>query len=410
MTVSTTVTIGADSGTAPHRGVNIENQLDTVLIKTASRCNIDCSYCYVYQGPDTTWRIQPKRMLPEVLTAVCDRLIEQAERQDAGFAIVLHGGEPLLLGFNDLAALLRGLRSCLPPERYPISIQTNGILLSEKLLDLFAETRTSASVSIDGPPEVNDLARLNHRGTSTFAETMRGIRLLSSHSESAFLFAGTLSVIQPALNPALVYEFLKELGTPSMDFLLQDGNHDRLPPGKVRFDSTEYGEWLSQLLDLYLSDSSPIPIRLVDDVIKLCLGGASQKEGRGKDRYGILIVETNGEIRKNDTLRTSFDGADRFGGQWNVITTPLSMVLSSNEYVAYTGMQVPTCSSCRSCKLLAICGGGMPLYRWSANRGYDNPSVYCHDHAVFIRHAIAQLDRLGLYDSLVIPRAALDVS
>ncbi len=390
--------------------MDADAQLDTVLLKTASRCNIDCSYCYVYQGPDTTWRIQPKRMRPDVLAAVGDRLVAHAERQDAGFAIVLHGGEPLLLGIDHLAELLRRLRTRLTPERHPISIQTNGTLLSEKLLDLFAQTRTSVSVSIDGPPEVNDLARVNHRGESTYAATMSGIRLLTSHSENKFLFAGTLSVIQPAVNPRTVYEFLKALGTPSMDFLLQDGNHDRLPPGKAGFATTEYGRWMSTLLDLYLTDPCPVPIRIFDDLIKLCLGGLSQKEGRGNDRYGILVVESDGEIRKNDTLRASFEGADRFGNRWNVMTTSLSTVLASEEYIAYTHMQVPHSSQCRDCHLHAICGGGMPLYRWSSDRGYDNPSVYCHDHMALIRHAIARLDDLGLHNSLAVRPSPVNVS
>ena len=379
-----------------------EGQLDTVLLKTASRCNIDCSYCYVYQGPDTAWRSQPKRMPPTVLAAVRDRLVEQADRQRAGFAIVLHGGEPLLLGFGGLAALLRGLRERLSAQSHPISIQTNGMLLTRELLDLFAETHTSVSVSIDGPPEVNDLGRLNHRGGSTYESTMRGIDLLDSHGEREFLFAGTLSVVQPAVDPGLVYGFLKELGSPSMDFLFQDGNHDRLPPGKARFESTEYGQWLSGVLDLYLADPSPVPIRVCDDIIKLCIGGESQKEGRGVNPYGILIVETDGEIRKNDTLRASFDGADRFGSPWNVTSTPLSTVLASPEYIAYTNMQVPESDVCGACELLAVCGGGMPLYRFSTERGYDNPSVYCRDHEVMIRHTVARLDAMGLRDTLVV--------
>ena len=384
-------------------------RVDTVLVKTASRCNFDCSYCYVYRGPDTSWRLQPKRMGREVVTALQDRLVEQAEHQEAGFAIVLHGGEPLLLGFRELAALLRGLRVRLSPERHPISIQTNGALLSGKLLDLFAETRTSVSVSIDGPPPVNDLARLNHRGESTCAATVRGIRLLASHCEREFLFAGTLTVIQPAADPEIVYEFLKRLGTPGMDFLLQDGNHDRLPPGKSRFDSTEYGEWLIALFDAYLADPSPVPIRVFDDTIKLCLGGMARKEGQGNHSHGILIVETNGEIRKNDTLRASFEGADRFDGRWNVIATSLAEVLSSPEFRTYAGMQLPTCARCRDCELLSVCGGGMPLYRWSTVRGYDNPSVYCHDHAIFIRHVVARLGELGLSESLVLPPSPADV-
>ena len=411
MTASTTGTIGAvDSRRSSRLDVKAGIQLDTVLVKTASRCNIDCAYCYVYQGPDATWRFQPKRMRREVASALRDRLVEQAGQQEAGFAIVLHGGEPLLLGFDELAAMLRSLRFRLPPERHPIGIQTNGTLLTEKLLDLFAETRTSVSVSIDGPPEANDLARLDHRGESTYAATMRGIRLLALHSESDFLFAGTLSVIQPSVAPRLVYEFLKELGAPSMDFLLPDGNHDRPPPGKARFGSTEYGQWQNRLLDLYLADPAPVPIRLFDDTIKLCLGGASQKEGRGSGQHGILVIETDGEIRKNDTLRASFEGADRFDGQWNVATTSLSAVLSSPECIAYAGMHAPTCDRCQQCDLLSICGGGMPLYRWSADRGYGNPSVYCHDHTVFIRHAIARLNALGLHDSLVLTPSPAGVS
>ena len=410
MTASTTDTTGVANRSKRDSDMVSTGRLDTVLVKTASRCNIDCSYCYVYQGRDTSWRLQPKRMRREVAAALHDRLVEQAQRQEAGFAIVLHGGEPLLLGFGELAALLRGLRAHLTPDRHPISIQTNGTLLSEELLDLFAETHTSVSVSIDGPPEANDLARLDHRGESTHAATMHGISRLASHSDSEFLFAGTLSVIQPAVDPRLVYEFLKALGTPNMDFLLQDGNHDRLPLGKSGFDSTEYGEWLINLFDLYLADPSPVPIRLVDDTIKLCLGGKSRKEGQGKEQYGILVVETNGEIRKNDTLRASFEGADRFGSQWNVTTTSLSNVLSSHEYVAYTDMQAPASSHCRRCNLLDICGGGMPLYRWSADREYDNPSIYCHDHAVFIQHAITRLRELGLDDSLVVPASPVHVS
>ena len=384
-------------------------RLDTVLIKTASRCNFDCSYCYVYQGPDTAWRSQPKRMRPEVVAAVCDRLVDQAERQDAGFAIVLHGGEPLLLGHHRLAELLRGLRAKLAPERHPISVQTNGALLSEELLDLFAETWTSVSVSIDGPRQANDLARLDYRGRSTYEDTMRGIRRLASHPENELLFAGTLSVIQPAVAPETVYGFLKELGAPSMDFLMQDGNHDRLPPGKHDFNSTEYGEWLIDLFDLYLDDPSPVPIRIFDDMVKLCLGGVSNKEGRGKEQHGILIIETDGEIRKNDTLRASFEGADRFDERWNVTDTSLIDVLSSQEYLSYTGMQLPTSGRCRNCELLPVCGGGMPLYRWSADRGYDNPSVYCRDHAVLTRHAVARLGDLGLNDSLIPSARSLHV-
>ena len=53
-------------------------KVDTVLLKVASRCNIDCAYCYVYHLGDFGWSRQPKRMSLETCSAVADKLHELA--------------------------------------------------------------------------------------------------------------------------------------------------------------------------------------------------------------------------------------------------------------------------------------------------------------------------------------------
>ena len=68
-------------------------RLDTVLIKTASRCNLDCTYCYVYQGADTSWRNQPISLSTSTIDAIVGRLGELSLLQEHGFSVVLHGGE-----------------------------------------------------------------------------------------------------------------------------------------------------------------------------------------------------------------------------------------------------------------------------------------------------------------------------
>jgi Arylsulfatase regulator (Fe-S oxidoreductase) len=321
----------------------------------------------------------------DVIESLVDRLIEQASAQPAGFAIVLHGGEPLLLGLENLTFLINRLREKLDSKRYPISLQTNGSLLNKEFLDYFSRLEVSVSVSIDGDQDANDIARFDINGNSTFSKTLKGIQELRSHTDSEFLFAGTLSVIQISVPAKKTYEFLKSIGTPNMDFLMQDGNHDRLPQGKSSFESTEYGNWICELFECYISDPAPVPIRFFDDIIRLLLGGSATKEGQGTDPYGIIIFETDGEIRKNDTLRSSFDGADFFTSRWNVCDTKISDVLASSEFSEYAHMQIPVCKSCKSCEYLDVCGGGMPLYRWSKSHGYDAPSVYCHDHIEIIR-------------------------
>jgi uncharacterized protein len=359
-------------------------QLDTILIKVVSTCNLNCSYCYIYNSSDTSIKEQVSSMSNDTILSVCDSLFQQSKEQDAGFAIVLHGGEPLMLGLQKMTLLLTTLRNNLNESKFPISIQTNGVLLNSEYIDLFSKTTTSVSISIDGIKEVNDISRLDHSGKSTFENVLNGIRMLQSHADSSFLFTGTLSVIQINSNPEELYNFFKKLSIPSANFLLQDGNYDLLPKGKESFETTEYGSWIYRLIEIYLSDESPIVIPFIDDLIKVALGDSSEKEGIGENTYGILIIETDGEIRKNDTLRTSFDGADFFQKRPNIQETSLSSILSSIEFHDTCSMQVNLADDCKDCQLLDVCGGGMPLYRWKTDNRYDNPSVYCNDHKLYI--------------------------
>lgn len=360
-------------------------ELDTVLIKVASRCNINCSYCYVYNMGDAGWADMPNHISYETTVSVAKELREQSLAQRRPFAVVLHGGEPLLLGVTKLRRLIFSLRNALPAE-CAISIQTNGILLTEEVIDLCSATRVTVSVSIDGPPHVHDKYRVGHTGRGTYDQVLKGIELLRSHRDSGFLFTGLLAVIDPESDPAEIYSFFRGLNPPSVDFIYRDGNHSRLPAGKSALHSTEYGRWLARMLDVYLADPDPIRIRILDDMIKLMLGGSGTKDGVGLTDYGVLIIDTDGSITKNDTLKSSFDGADRFEQKWSVHTHALGDVLASPEFQAYHRMQRPSSKVCLSCPELRVCGGGMTLHRWRDDNGYDNPSVYCADQMLLINH------------------------
>src|SRR6267378_3018173 len=44
------------------------------------------------------------------------------------------------------------------------------------------------------------------------------------------------------------------------------------------------------------------------------------------------------------------------------------------------------CEICKRCEFHDTCGGGYLPSRWSKQRGYDNPSVYCEDLKGIFRH------------------------
>lgn len=365
-------------------------ELETVLLKVASRCNINCSYCYVYNMGDTGWQDLPRQISYGTIDAVVSTLSDLSDKQLRPFAVVLHGGEPLLLGYAKLKYLIFALREALPDE-CAISLQTNGILIDRKILDLCAATRTTISVSLDGPQSVHDKNRISHSGQGTFEKVLSGLQLLRSHPEADYVFTGILAVIDPESEPIEIYNFFKTLNPPSVDFIYRDGNHSRLPYGKKSLQSTEYGEWVSKLLDVYMADANPIKIRILDDLIKLLLGGQGTKDGVGLTSYGVLIIDTDGTITKNDTLKSSFNGADRFKSKWSIQTHNLLDILGNEEFAEYHASQRPSSKICLACPELNICGGGMALHRWSDDHGYDNPSVYCADQKYLINHIRRQL-------------------
>jgi uncharacterized protein len=357
-------------------------RIDTVLLKVASRCNLNCSYCYVYNMGDEAWKSLPKRMRSETQERVIQQLGELYRWQDHPFAVVLHGGEPLLIGPRRLDELLGRLRSVLPPP-CSVSIQTNGVLITDEILDICEGHGVGLSVSLDGPAEVHDSCRVDRRDRPTHAAVVAGIETLKRHSAAQQLFSGVLAVVDPASSPAVVYAYFKELGVPSVDFLYRDGNRSRLPEGKVAIDSVEYGTWMTGILRAYLADPDPPRIRVLDDMMKLLLGGSGIKEGVGLTDFGIAVIDTDGSITKTDTLKSSAPG-DRFEEPWSVHTHELAEVVQSPAFRFYHDQQRPTSAVCHACPHLNVCGGGMLTHRYDEQNGYDNPTVFCADQKLLI--------------------------
>ena len=73
--------------------------------------------------------------------------------------------EVLYQGANPLAKLKRA-------GECRLSVQTNGILLSDTFLDLCVRTKTNIAVSLDGPRHIHDQHRVDHSGQGTFDRTV----------------------------------------------------------------------------------------------------------------------------------------------------------------------------------------------------------------------------------------------
>jgi uncharacterized protein len=330
----------------------------------------------------------------DVIDAVIDQLGILSHSQHRPLSVVLHGGEPLLLGLPGMRRLIEGLAKALRADA-GLHVQTNGVLLSDDFIDLFAEHDVGISISLDGTAEVHDRNRLDRQGNGSHSRVVEAIGRVLAHPAGGQLLSGLLAVVDPSSDPVEVYEALKATGAPAFDFLYRDGNHTELPPGKGSFESTEYGSWMILLLDHYLADATPPRIRVLDDLMRLILGGWSRKEGVGPSEYGILVVDTDGAITRNDTLKVAYAGADRFNLEYSIVDADLLTLIATEELEDYFHLHAPTAPACRGCPELAVCGGGMPAHRWSRENGYDNPTVFCRDQQALISAMRARLEQIS---------------
>jgi sulfatase maturation enzyme AslB (radical SAM superfamily) len=62
-------------------------ELDTILIKVASRCNINCKYCYVYKMGDDNWSRMEKLMSSEAMEAILMLLLIGSSLPKNAFAV-----------------------------------------------------------------------------------------------------------------------------------------------------------------------------------------------------------------------------------------------------------------------------------------------------------------------------------
>ena len=135
--------------------------LSEFVLKVASRCDLACDHCYVYESADQSWRGRPLTMSDEVISQAAGRIAEHAvSHRLNSVQVVLHGGEPLLAGRARLGRIATELRSALGGVcRLDLRIHTNGVLLDEGLCELFAEHDVRVGISIDGDRAANDRHR-----------------------------------------------------------------------------------------------------------------------------------------------------------------------------------------------------------------------------------------------------------
>ncbi len=357
--------------------------LSQFVLKVHSRCDLACDHCYVYQGPDQSWRGRPRAMPDAVIGQAARRIAEHAALHRLPVAhVVLHGGEPLLAGVARLRRVAAELRSALHGVcDLDLRIHTNGVLLDQEFCELFGEQGIKVGISIDGYQAANDRHRRYADGRSSYRQVIRAIGLLRA-GRFRELYAGLLCTIDVANDPVAVFDALADLDPPRIDFLLPHATWDE-PPARSPGADTEYASWLIAVFDRWQA-ARPCQVRTFESIISTSAGGASCTEALGLEASSLAVIETDGAYEQVDSLKKAFDGGPATG--LDVFSHTLDAVAQHPGIAARQHGLAGLCRTCQTCPVVASCGGGLYTHRYKSGSGFANPSVYCPDLLKLISH------------------------
>lgn len=358
-------------------------KINTVVLKVASRCNLNCSYCYVYNKGDETYKNKPKFFSIELVQVLLKRILDYMEKYSINlYTIVFHGGEPLLTGikyYKDFIQIYEEVFS-VTEKTINFVMQTNGTLLNKEFTKALFELNISIGISMDTTEATNSKYRVYHNNKSSYKEIKNGIDLCNEIIGNS----GILSVINVDDSPHDTYSHIKSLKVSYANLLFPDENHDTILLNDTR---GKIGNWLKKMFDEWFFDKDPNKpeIPLFSTLVKLILAIPDGNDIMGKGFGGTMIIETNGDIETNDTLRVCKSGITK--SIYNIKNDSLDSIenipLAELYYYAHHRLS----QTCQDCILEDICAGGYLINRYSSKNGFNNESVYCEDIVRLVCHA-----------------------
>ena len=356
------------------------------IVKLHSRCNLSCTYCYVYHHVDQSWRDRPKVMSSATIAALAARVGVHAARHDLEeLVMVLHGGEPLLAGPAVIEETITAVRSAVPRgTRVEVTLQTNGTLIDDRMLEVFHRHDVGVGVSLDGGRPATDRHRVYADGRPSFDVVAAALRTLD-RPEHREVYAGVLCTVDLANDPVQVYEDLISFHPAELDLLLPLANWAHPPPGHARSAATPYADWLIQVFDRwFLAPHREVRVRLFESLISLLLGGPSSTEAVGLNSADAITVETDGSLEVTDALKTTAPGLGALG--LSVHRDSFDTAARDPRVMAARRQFDLLSPTCRTCPVAAVCGGGQYSHRFGTDGGFAHPSIYCRDLYRLIDH------------------------
>jgi uncharacterized protein len=328
-----------------------------IILQPTPYCNINCSYCYLGHRDD-------KRLMSDaVIEALREKIFRRLSPQSEPI-VVWHAGEPTAAPIGWYEHAYERLLDVAPP-RTSFAMQSNGIAINDKWIDLFRRTNTNVSLSIDGPQRFHDARRRTRNGKPTWQLAINALKRL----QNAGFDPSVITVLHPdGLDcPETYYAFYRDHGVTQVSFSvdeLEGANKSSSFAGKDF--KPAITAFLIQMLELAYRDNFPLHIREVERIAQM-LAGVKLSENEQVDPWAALVVAADGSVStfSPEFMEMKAPAYDDFvfgnilDGNLNDFAQRVSFLRASSEIA----MGLSACKA--SCRHFAVCGGGSPVNKLS---------------------------------------------
>jgi uncharacterized protein len=328
-------------------------------------------------------------MAISVLKQAFERLIADGLIGDR-LSIVWHAGEPLALPISFYEEAFEAIASfSIPKEKIAHSIQSNGMLISDRWCSFIDAHDIRLGLSIDGPAFIHDAHRKTRSGKGTHAQVMKGVGTLRKNKINFHVIA---VITEQSLDfPDEVFQFFLDNDIHQLGFNIEEleGINETSSLVKGRVDN-RIKTFFQRLYELQKSCNGAIRIREFDrayQAIALAPIGDDQNVAVRNDQvepFAIINIAYDGSISTFSPellgMKSSEYGDFYFGNVKADGFSDIAARVKFQRVLRDIKAGVSLCSN--ECEYFSFCGGGAP-----SNKYYENGS-FASTETMFCRYTI----------------------
>lgn len=360
-----------------------------IVLQPTPYCNIRCSYCYLGNRDDR------RLMSNAVVEAIREKVFANLDA-DASPTVVWHAGEPTTAPISWYEHAYARL-SDVTPSATSFAMQSNGIAIDEKWIELFRRTNTSVSLSIDGPQHFHDLRRRTRNDRPTWRLAVGALRRL----QDAGFEPNVICVLHPdgLTRPDAYYEFCRDHAVTQISFSIDElEGANRASSFSVRDYKQDVTDFLAAILERAYAEGYPLHMREVERIAAVLTGSAASQNEQIAP-WDTIVVAADGSVStfSPELMEVSASGNRNFIFG-NILDGSLKD-FDATALLKRTALEIVAgVDACRAdCRYFAVCGGGAPVNKMSENGRLESAeTVFCRLSVQSAADALAAfLERRG---------------